>query len=128
MTFFANILTSLDKKTLSFASGIPKDELSNLSHAELRRLGIILLSNNMPRTSSFFFYKPRKNSKKIKFFNYFDCCKRLASVKANKKTTSDEFSDEMRRCSLCVTKWCWCLRPCVSSGSQKTTSRSWWTS
>lgn len=87
LTFFCNHIVSFDKKVLASLEHFPKEDLAKYSHQELRRLGIILLNNSMPRTSSFFFYKPRKDSKKIKFFTYFDCCMRLASVKASKKST-----------------------------------------
>jgi hypothetical protein len=97
ISFFSNFFSGYDKKLLSFLSAIPKEELSKFTHIELRKIGIILLSSNMPRTSSFFFYKPRKDSRKIKFFTYFDCCKRLASIKANKKGYADGTGEELRR-------------------------------
>jgi hypothetical protein len=64
-----------------------------------RKVAIIMLSSGMPRSSSYFLYKPRKDSKRIKFFTYYDCLKRLASIKANKKTYAEGAGDELRRSS-----------------------------
>jgi hypothetical protein len=98
LSFFSNVFTSFDKKLLSFLGGIPKEELFRYTNQEMRKIGVILLTNNMPRSSSFFFYRPRKESRRIKFFTYFDCCKRLASLKANKKGAGPEFNEELNRC------------------------------
>jgi len=102
LTFFSNIYVSLDKKLLSHLSALPKEDFAKFTNQEMRKLGVILLTNNMPRTSSFFFYKPRKEVRRIKFFTYFDCCKRLVAIKANnnKKPSADGLSDELKRRSL----------------------------
>ena len=97
ITFFSNLFSSFDKRLLTHLSSLPKEEFSKFNNQEMRKLGVILLSNNMPRASSFFFYKPRKDARRIKFFSYFDCCKRLMTVKANKRSNGDGLSDELKR-------------------------------
>jgi hypothetical protein len=90
LSFFANLNSNLDKLLLNHLTEMSKNEeedsFNKFNHQASRKLGIILLSNNMPRSSSFFFYKPKKEAKKIKFLNYFDCCKNLASIKVNRRT------------------------------------------
>ena len=95
LTFFAHINPNLDKKLLAYLSNLPKQEMKHFNHLQLRTLGIILLSNNMPRSSSYFFYKPRKEAKKIKFLTYFECCKRLASIKVTRRTI--KVDEELKR-------------------------------
>lgn len=102
MTFFSHINPSLDQKLLNSLSLFSKDK-KNLqgictSHNRMRTLGVIFLSNNMPKSSSYFFYKPRKEAKKIKFLNYFDCCKKLASIKLNRRKIQVE--NELRKSKI----------------------------
>lgn len=107
LTFFNNIFSSFDKRVLQVLSELPKETLSKLSHAQMRKLGIIFLSHNMPRSSTFFFYTPKKDAKKIKFFTYFDSCKRLAGLKTSRRgpnaaltqdhTSNSVFIDELHK-------------------------------
>lgn len=85
MTFFSHVNASLDKKLIGYLSGLPKNEVAKFNHQHLRIIGTILLSHNMPRSSSYFFYRPKKEARRIKFYTYFDCCKKLAFLKVNRR-------------------------------------------
>lgn len=95
VAFFSHIIPTLDKDLVSQLSKLSRDDTKGFSHQNLRVIGCILLSHNMPRSSSFFFYRPKKEAKKIKFFTYFECCNKLASLKVSRRKVN--LSNELRR-------------------------------